>query len=145
MRQRYKGYHRVSYKGTTWIVKNRKSKAPQWVLDLAEDVVKKHTHKRIPVITWRQGHGFHSSGREFGIEKRIAITAGTDEQDQKLVVLHELAHYLCPVKAHHNMRFWRTAWMLYKEYDIPEEYAFKREQDYKKKAVTAFNEMKGGE
>lgn len=147
MRRRYKGFHRVSYKGRTWLVKKRKTNAPQWVLDLAQDVVKSKCHKRMPIIIWRKRHGFHSTGVTYSLEGRITVRAGSDEQDQKLVLLHELAHYLCPKACGHNMRFWKTAWTLYKEYNIDLAYAFEREKDYKKKAIVAYNKiiLKGGE
>ena len=81
-----------------------------------------------------------SSGRYYGPWKgriaRIHVTAGTDRADQKLVLLHELAHWLTP-KDHHSPRFWDKAWELYRRYRVPLRYARIREGNYRKGALVA--------
>jgi predicted metal-dependent hydrolase len=118
---------------------------PDWAVEITMDVMSKYSHKNPPKIVWKRRTHRTSSGTQYSYSKKIVIRAGTDELDQKLVLLHELAHHICPKKAMHNMRFWRTAWILYIEYGIPEDYAFEREKNYKKKSVLAYNQMKGGE
>ena len=84
----------------------------------------------------RQPHE-HSSGRAWQ-SGRIHVTAGTDRKDQKLVLLHELAHWLTP-KDHHSPRFWDKAWELYRRYRVPLRYARIREGNYRKGALVAAN------
>ena len=67
---------------------------------------------------------------------RIHVTAGTDRTDQKLVLLHELAHWLTP-KDHHSPRFWDKAWELFRRYGVPLRYAKVREGNYRKGALVA--------
>ena len=77
-----------------------------------------------------------SSGRAWNDGSRVHVTAGTDRTDQKLVLLHELAHWLTP-KEHHSGRFWDTAWRLYRRYGVPIRYAKLREGAYRKGALVA--------
>jgi hypothetical protein len=64
----------------------------------------------------------------------ISVTAGTDELDQRLTLLHELAHWLGPQQrrrrgrtAHHDAVFYATAFRLYGAHGIPESEALARE------------------
>jgi hypothetical protein len=79
-------------------------------------------------LVWRpHNRRFGSSGRTRPTERRIAIWAGTDRQDQRLVLLHEAAHILCPPREGHGVGFWRVAWPLFQRYGVPMRYALKRE------------------
>jgi hypothetical protein len=43
--------------------------------------------------------------------------------EQKLVVLHELAHCIASIEAMHNQKFWEVCWRLYRRHGIPVKYA----------------------
>ena len=68
----------------------------------------------------------------------IIITAGTDHKDQKLVLLHELAHWLSPKNEGHGPAFWDKTWELFRRYNVPIRYAKKREGNYRKGAIAAY-------
>jgi hypothetical protein len=67
------------------------------------------------------------------------VHAGTARRDQKLVLLHELAHWL--VQAGHTRTFWETAFALYRRYNVPLRYAFKSEK-HDKKARAAYRRLR---
>lgn len=93
-----------------------------------------------PEIVWRRSRGRQSSsGRYSSSEQRVTITAGKDRKDQRLVLLHELAHHLTP-KEHHGPIFWRAAWSLYQRFGLAR-YALTREMPYKAAAVNVAIEM----
>ncbi|HEX6127829.1 MAG TPA: hypothetical protein VF071_02285, partial [Candidatus Limnocylindria bacterium] len=58
------------------------------------------------------------------------VTAGTDPADQRLTLLHELAHWLVPAPArtrrgrartsHHGAAFYAAAFELYRRHGIPD-------------------------
>ena len=93
-----------------------------------------HKAVKTKVLPPRRG----SSGTAWPTLGRIHVTAGTDRKDQKLVLLHELAHWLTP-KDHHSPRFWDKAWELYRRYRVPLRYARIREGNYRKGALVAAN------
>jgi hypothetical protein len=79
-----------------------------------------------PRLTWRRRTTESSSGltrRELGV---IAVRAGTDPVDQRLTVLHELAHWLAPAPRrsrrgrtqHHSRPFYAVAFGLYRRYGV---------------------------
>jgi hypothetical protein len=56
----------------------------------------------------------------------IAVRAGRDPVDQRLTLLHELAHWLVPSRRrsrgraqHHGRAFYRVAFELYRHHGIP--------------------------
>lgn len=62
------------------------------------------------------------------------MTAGTDELDQRITLLHELAHWLGPQTrrgrgrvAHHGPDFYAIAFQLYERHGIPVAEALERE------------------
>jgi len=64
----------------------------------------------------------------------VAVTAGTDELDQRLTLLHELAHWLAPRRrrrrgrtTHHGADFYAIAFGLYLAHGIPAAEAIDRE------------------
>lgn len=97
-----------------------------------------------PQIVWRKHRGKaglrSSSGLYSGSLNRITIRAGSSREDQKLVLLHELAHHLAPAKAHHGAAFWRIAWSLYKRYRMTA-FALARELPYRVAASKVALEM----
>ena len=86
-----------------------------------------------PRLTWRHRTGEHSTGvtrRDQGI---VAVRAGTDALDQRLTLLHELAHWLAPPPkrgrraAHHGRAFYAIAFALYRRHRIPDADALRLE------------------
>src|SRR6266540_652846 len=123
---------------------------PGWAIDLTLKVARAAERMDVPVVTWRLRHrnprrrawgrgkiivppATHSSGRCY--PARIVITAGRSLKDQRLVLLHELAHWLAPTGEHHSESFWERAWALYRLYGVDLAYARKREGDYRKLAL----------
>ena len=64
-----------------------------------------------------------SSGRAFappGGTPRIIVSAGTDETDARMVLLHELAHIVAGPRVHHGSRWRRVVTRMYARYGGPE-------------------------
>jgi predicted metal-dependent hydrolase len=124
-------------------VPSKNKDMPEWAKELTERVVKENSRRKVPPIAWRKVSRSCSSGKARMYSQKsgymkyscILIRAGTSEQDQKLVLLHELAHWMCSRGERHSMKFWRLAFDLYAKYGVDSEYAKKRESDYKKKAT----------
>lgn len=74
---------------------------------------------------------------------RIIVTAGTDRKDQRLVLLHELAHWLRPVGESHSSAFWDQAFELYQRYGVSIKYATERESRYRVGAAKAIERLTG--
>lgn len=129
-------------------------KIPNWANDLILEVCLEY-HIPPPQINWRRSHRikkvfytdsngnnipifkskrYFSSGVSYTKENKISITAGSERKDQKLVLLHELAHLIAPEKEHHGKIFWEIAWKLYRQYKVPINYAKQREYSYRKLA-----------
>jgi len=88
-----------------------------------------------PHLTWRRRSSEHSTGiarRDAGI---VAVRAGTDPLDQRLTLLHELAHWLSPSTprrgrrraVHHGRTFYEIAFELYRRHGIPDADALRLE------------------
>ena len=150
------------------------SKIPQWAQDLTIDTIlylqSQGFKVELPELVWRHGYKFHSSGHCSG-KIKVIITAGKNRLDQKLVLLHELAHTVTEsepkywdierAKKHgwifpdgepdkpiiiqqrcHTDKFWDTAWDLYRYYKLPIGYCKQREGNYKKGALIAYHKSK---
>ena len=65
----------------------------------------------------------------------ISIVAGTDRAEARLVLLHELAHYLVGPTHQHDERFWRRCWDLYRRYGVDLAHAWMTETAYRKGAA----------
>ncbi len=147
---------------------------PEWAQDLIIDAMlyleSKGFQSNLPDIKWRHRTGFHSSGHAG--KAHITLSAGTNRIDQKLVLLHELAHtvteaevkYLDIDKAkkrgwhfpseilagrplisryiYHTDKFWDTAWSLYRWAKLPIRYCLNREREYRVGAVAAYRRNK---
>jgi hypothetical protein len=123
---------------------------PSWVPTVVQAVAMNYGRKSLPEIRWRTKEGRTcSSGcyhREvvyarWGRRKNyrpafISITAGSDIEDQMLVLLHELAHWLNP-RCNHTVKFWNTAFDLYDDFKIPTS-RLMREFRYKDKAFFVY-------
>lgn len=65
-------------------------------------------------------------------EGTVAVRAGSEELDQRLTLLHELAHWLTPMArrgrgAHHGRAFYARAFELYARHGIPDADALRLE------------------
>lgn len=115
---------------------------PAWAVRLAAQVCERAGAKP-PVIRWtkhrgktglRSSSGTYYTSKEAGLrgvfEPLIVVRAGASREDQKLVLLHELAHHLAPLGAHHGETFWRIAWGLYRRHRMTA-FALARELPYR--------------
>jgi hypothetical protein len=87
-----------------------------------------------PSVRWRRARRAASSGVTRRSAGSIAVTAGTDELDQRLTLLHELAHWIAPLPRrrrgrvlHHDAQFYAVAFELYRRHGIPDSEALARE------------------
>src|SRR4029077_14185215 len=87
-----------------------------------------------PVMRWRHARRSASSGLTRRTAGSISVTVGTDPLDQRLTLLHELAHWLGPVPRrrhgrvhHHDARFYAVAFDLYRRHGIPDAEVLARE------------------
>jgi hypothetical protein len=107
--------------------------APAWAMQLVAEVCASEGVGQ-PTVRWRQAARSASSGVTRRSTGSISVTAGTDVLDQRLTLLHELAHWLGPQPrrrrgrtAHHDAGFYATAFRLYRTHDIPDAEALSRE------------------
>lgn len=107
--------------------------APRWAIELVREVC---TAAGIapPAMRWRHARRSASSGVTRHAVGTVSVTAGTDELDQRLTLLHELAHWLGPVPRrrrgrllHHDARFYAIAFELYRRHGIPDAEVLARE------------------
>ena len=84
----------------------------------------------LPRLRWRVRARPTSSGVTRRHDGSISLTAGSDLVDQRLTLLHELAHWLAPMPSrrrrratHHDLAFYRVAFELYRRHGIPGEVA----------------------
>ena len=86
-------------------------------------------------LRWMQRVRPSSSGVTRHHDGSISMVAGTDALDQRLTLLHELAHWLTPRPArrragrsqHHDRRFYAAAFALYERHGISSADALARE------------------
>jgi hypothetical protein len=135
--------------------------APDWATELFTTVCKDYNRGLPSEFYWKDRNRAYSTGvtnphwRSFsmimknGKRKKvnyygyIKVQAGTDVQDQKLVLLHELAHHVMGRSRRgrsvgHSIAFWKLAFELYDNYGVDMDYAIKREKNYKVKATEAY-------
>ena len=79
-----------------------------------------------PRLLWRRRSSEHSTGVARRDRGTIAVRAGTDALDQRLTLLHELAHWIAPATRrrgsraeHHGSGFYTVAFDLYARHGIP--------------------------
>src|SRR6266567_4783669 len=103
-----------------------RTSAPCWALDLVAAVCAE-AGSEPPHLAWRRTLRATSSGLARPDAGRISVTAGRDELDARLTLLHELAHWLqhghAPLAArmprrrrrvaHHDEAFYAIAFPLY--------------------------------
>ena len=107
--------------------------APAWARELVRGVCAAAGVVE-PVVRWRHAPRSASSGVTRQSAGSISVTAGTDPLDQRLTLLHELAHWLGPVARrrrgrvlHHDARFYAIAFGLYRSHGIPDAEVLARE------------------
>jgi hypothetical protein len=106
--------------------------APAWAAALVAEICA-DASVTPPHVGWRRRRGTHSTGVTRHHLGAIAVRAGEDELDQRLTLLHELAHWLTPVArrrrrtAHHGRAFYATAFELYRRHGIPDADALRLE------------------
>jgi hypothetical protein len=98
--------------------------APHWARQLTLDVCAEAGVPPPARLTWRHRIGEQSTGITRRIDRIISVRAGQDELDQRLTLLHELAHWLTPLPrrrrgpVHHGRAFYETAFDLYLRYGL---------------------------
>ena len=105
--------------------------APAWALELVREVCR---GTPTPRLHWRRAARPSSSGVTRRTGGSISVSAGSDELDQRLTLLHELAHWISPRPrrrrgrtVHHDAAFYATAFGLYRAHGIPDAEAIERE------------------
>lgn len=98
--------------------------APGWATALLETVCA-DADVGPPRLAWRRRAGEHSTGVTRRHDSVVAVRAGSDQLDQRLTLLHELAHWLAPPvhrsgrrAVHHGRAFYEIAFELYARHDI---------------------------
>ena len=106
--------------------------APGWALDLAVTVCAEAAVTP-PRIAWRNRRGEASTGLTRRSDGIVAVRAGSDPLDQRLTLLHELAHWLTPASrrrgraVHHGRAFYAIAFELYRRHGLVEADALRLE------------------
>lgn len=107
--------------------------APVWAERVVRDAARIH-RRRPPLLRWRTWRRLHSAGSACSANSKedgaISIVSGRNPLDQRLVLCHELAHWLGRAGEGHTDAFWRRAWHLYRRFRVPVYYALAREGDY---------------
>ncbi|RPH36705.1 MAG: hypothetical protein EHM90_01375 [Chloroflexi bacterium] len=108
--------------------------SPHWATDLTA-VVCADAGIAPPRLAWRRRTGDHSSGLTRRDRGTVAVRAGTDHVDQRLTLLHELAHWISPAPRrsrrgrteHHGRAFYVVAFDLYRRHGIADADALRLE------------------
>ena len=105
------------------------AEAPAWARTLVLAVCAE-ADVPTPRLFWRLRDRPLSSGVTRRHASAISVTAGSDAMDQRLTLLHELAHWLAPVArrrrgrvAHHDQAFYDVAFDLYRRHGVPDAFA----------------------
>lgn len=99
--------------------------APPWAVAIVERVCAE-AGVRPPRLTWRVRSDEHSTGLARHRDGLVSVRAGRDPLDQRLTLLHELAHWLTGTprgrqrRVHHGRAFYATAFDLYRRHGIAE-------------------------
>ena len=106
---------------------------PAWATVLTE-LVCAEAGAAPPRLAWRHRTAEHSTGVTRRDAGTVSVRAGADPLDQRLTLLHELAHWLGPrarrVRGraiHHGHAFYAVAFELYRRHGIPDADALRLE------------------
>jgi hypothetical protein len=104
---------------------------PAWATALAAEVCAA-AGVTPPRLAWRRRRGTASTGVARRRAGMIAVRAGDDPLDQRLTLLHELAHWLAPParrrrSPHHGRPFYRIAFELYRRHGLTDADALRLE------------------
>jgi hypothetical protein len=97
---------------------------PSWAHDLVEAVCA-DAGVQPPRLLWRTRRAVASTGVARRSEGTVSVRAGSDPLDQRLTLLHELAHLIAPPgrrrgrAVHHGRAFYEVAFELYSRHGIP--------------------------
>lgn len=106
--------------------------APAWAHVLVS-VVCAEAAVRPPRLLWRERRGGPSTGVARRSEGTISVRAGSDPLDQRLTLLHELAHWIAPAghrgrrAVHHGRAFYAIAFELYRRHGLADADALRLE------------------
>jgi len=106
--------------------------APAWAAELVATICA-DAERPLPVVRWRRAARPGSSGVTHLGRGTLAVTAGDDPFDQRLTLLHELAHWVsAPVRRrrrveHHGAAFYTAAFALFARHGLPMAEALGRE------------------
>ena len=102
------------------------AEAPAWARSLVLEVCAQ-ADAPLPRLSWRTRDRPTSSGVTRRADDAITLVAGTDPLDQRLTLLHELAHWLTPLPRrrhgrarHHDAGFYARAFDLYRRHGVPD-------------------------
>jgi len=111
--------------------------APRWAVALALDVCLGAGVQPPAVLRWRRARRELSTGLTRRAAESIAVTAGSDVDDARHTLLHELAHWLAPESRkrhgrgrqviHHGHAFYAIALDLFARFDPDPIAALRRE------------------
>ena len=112
------------------------AEAPAWAGELV-GIACREAGVDPPRLAWRNRPDRPTSS---GVTRRaagsVAVTAGSDPLDQRLTLLHELAHWLGPMPerrrgrartSHHDAAFYALAFALYRRHGLPDAAALRGE------------------
>lgn len=114
---------------------------PTWASELAATVCA-NASAAPPRLSWRRRAGEHSTGVTRRHDGLVAVRAGRDELDQRLTLLHELAHWLSPVSrgrrraVHHGRAFYEIAFELYRRHGLADADALRLESARYRSSLT---------
>jgi hypothetical protein len=107
--------------------------APGWAVDLVAGVCAS-AGVAPPRLRWRRRAAVASTGVARRSEGWVAVRAGTDPVDQRLTLLHELAHWIAPADrrrgrraVHHGRHFYAVAFDLYRRHGLSDADALRLE------------------
>lgn len=118
---------------------------PTWVREIVDEIALAaelpdwlaDSYTAAPRIDWQRILTPRSFGRLIGSQSacEVIVMAGSDEVDQRRVLLHLLAHWLTPVVGRtpdrvsfrHSGPFWDVLWPLYHRFGVPPEVALATE------------------